>query len=177
MLTGFGFRKWKVSCWERQVQLGGIFSVLFGTCRIFGHFQAQQILFDLSGGVEKLEIFGGSIDTSEKPQLFHWDELGIQDNPRSSHLLNFFFNNPRFQSNQKIKFQQLGITQLAKIPKNSEDGYIKLTPLQNWVKIPNPEWPTVHCLLKPHQNISNYKTTELLLKIPKKDEVNSEKPS
>jgi hypothetical protein len=43
----------------------------------------------LSGGVEKLEIFGGSIDTSGKPHLFHWDELGILGKPRSSLLLKF----------------------------------------------------------------------------------------
>jgi hypothetical protein len=35
--------------------------------------------------------------------------------------------------------------------KKSGDGLIKLTFLENWVKIPNHKWPTVHCILKPHR--------------------------
>jgi hypothetical protein len=37
-----------------------------------------------------------------------------------------------------------------------------LTSLENWVKILNPKWPTVHRFLKPRQNISETKTNHMV---------------
>jgi hypothetical protein len=37
-----------------------------------------------------------------------------------------------------------------------------LTFSENWVKIPNPKWPTVHRFLKPRENISETKTNHMV---------------
>jgi hypothetical protein len=38
-----------------------------------------------------------------------------------------------------------------------------LTFSENWVKILNPKWPTVHRFLKPRENISETKTNHWLI--------------